>query len=192
MITRSFPRQRLGESVWVPNPVQGMAFFGFLKLFACWYGSKQNKLPSKIQWINMWQDSSLEDIQSIEKTKLHRSWKSISPITPILQSQTSNQTPLPNQQLNPTTNISRFNHVFPSRVAVSVNPHGTLLTPVFIRNISKACWLLSTKFCAPFTTLSKPSAWRTWRNETTTPKVCYLPHINPTINISYIDRLNSL
>lgn len=185
MITRSFPWQRLGESVWVPNPVQGMAFFGFLKLFACWYGSKQNKLPSKIQWINMWQDSSLEDIQSIEKTKLHRSWKSISPITPILQSQT----------------FTGINHVtWPSLPvlkknitnAVSVNPHGTLLTPVFIRNISKACWLLSTKFCAPFTTLSKPSAWRTWRNETTTPKVCYLPHINPTINISYIDRLNSL
>ena len=102
MITRSFPRQRLGESVWVPNPVQGMAFFGFLKLFACWYGSKQNKLPSKIQWINMWQDSSLEDIQSIEKTKLHRSWKSISPITPILQSQT----------------FTGINHVtWPSRVA---------------------------------------------------------------------------
>lgn len=111
MITRSFPRQRLGESVWVPNPFQGMAFFGFLKLFACW-GSKQNKLPTKIQWINMWQDSILEDIQSISNQVAWTENQSLQSLQSFSH-KPPNQTPLPNQQLNPTTNISRFQSRLP-------------------------------------------------------------------------------
>ena len=183
MITRSFPRQP-GESVWVPNPFQGMAFFGFLKLFACW-GSKQKKTSNKnpmnqyVARFNSWRHSVMISNQVASFLKINLSNHSNPSVTNLHGDQSRHVTVFPCCKKNRTN-------------AVSVNPPGTLLTPVFIRNISKACWLLSTKFCAPFTTLSKPSAWRTWRNdETTTPKVCYLPRVNPTINISYIDRLNS-